>query len=222
MTSAVILTAPLQAGWACKKEEVLGGQVNEEAYIHRYNCQEGYANEMGSILFGSREASIKDILSDPESFEPQTLLSVALIFLGLMTVTFGTSVPSGMFMPTVLTGACLGGYVGKEFQRNLMPSVHPSDFAFLGASAFLNGKQVVVVPIEEKDHQVDIGSLMSKGVFAVFVDTPLSKTCNAFASLGLRHLPVLTPNGRVAGIITRDELSEDRITEVIGRKLKEN
>jgi H+/Cl- antiporter ClcA len=104
LTSAIMPTAPLQASWACKDvSEVLGDQSNEETYVHRYNCPEGYANEMGSILFGSREASIKDILSDPEAFEPNTLLTVGLIFLGLMTITFGTSVPSGMFMPTVLT-----------------------------------------------------------------------------------------------------------------------
>jgi predicted transcriptional regulator len=93
----------------------------------------------------------------------------------------------------------------------------------LGDRAILkdvDGKQVVYVPDKEKNQHVDIGSLMNKAAMSVATETPLSKTCNAFATLGLRHLPVLTPGGLVAGIITRQELSEERITAMMGKKLR--
>ena len=102
-TTLVMLALPLGASWACKEVEASSGA--EEAFKLRYNCPQGYYNEIGSLLFRSREESIKDILTDPASFEPETLLSSAGVFLGLMVVTFGISVPSGMFMPTVLVGA---------------------------------------------------------------------------------------------------------------------
>jgi chloride channel 7 len=144
ITSLVMLTLPLHASWACK--EIEEGD-SKEAFVHQYNCPPGYMNEIGSILFGSREESIKDILTDPTAFEPATLLSVALTFLPLMILTFGISVPTGMFMPIVLTGACLGGYAGIEFQRHFVDSVHPSDFALIGAAALLSGMQRNVVSL---------------------------------------------------------------------------
>jgi len=142
VTSILMLTLPLQASWACQDINIASGdEQNDGGFFDRYNCKSGQINEIGSLLFGSREESIKDVLTNPENFQPETLLSVGLLFLGLMIVTFGISIPSGMFMPTVLSGASLGGYAGLIFQQNFISSVHPSDFALIGAAAFLAGMQ---------------------------------------------------------------------------------
>jgi len=93
LTSVLMLTLPLQASWACQDINVTTSEGT--GFLHRYNCEAGQINEVGSLLFGSREESIKDILTNPENFEPETLLSVGLLFLGLMLVTFGISIPSG-------------------------------------------------------------------------------------------------------------------------------
>lgn len=148
LTSAIMLTLPLQASWACKEiQSVSSNQSSDDVVVHQYNCPPGHINEIGSILFGSREESIKEILTDPTAFEPESLLSVALVFFGLMCITFGTAIPTGMFMPAVLTGACLGGYLGVEFQNHVNSTVHPSDFALIGAAAFLSGMQRNVVSL---------------------------------------------------------------------------
>jgi H+/Cl- antiporter ClcA len=191
LTSAVMLTVPLRASWACKrltrkvaKQEILSAQ----AYVHRYNCHEKrYINEIGSILFGSREASIKDILTDPESFEPATLLTVAIVFLSLMTVTFGISVPSGMFMPTVLTGSCLGGYLGCEFQKHLISTVHPSDFALIGAAAFLSGMQRNVVSLCVILME---GTGQTKAIIPIIITVVCARSVGDFFSEGIYEIGI--------------------------------
>ena len=103
-------------------------EAEDEAFqfIHRYNCPQGEINELGSLLFGSREESIKDVLTDPSAFAPATLLTLGLLFLCLMIVTFGIALPTGMFMPSVLVGSSLGGFAGVLVKESYLPQVHPS------------------------------------------------------------------------------------------------
>ena len=81
------------------------------------------------------------ILSNPSAFKPQTLITVGVLFFILMVSTYGVSLPFGIFMPTILIGSSLGGYLGSFFDENLGRNVSPSTFALLGAAAFLSGIQ---------------------------------------------------------------------------------
>jgi CBS domain-containing protein len=83
----------------------------------------------------------------------------------------------------------------------------------------VRGKVVVYVPPSEKDFHVDIGCLMNRSAMSVSVDFPLSKTAKAFCTLGLRHLPVLTSGGLVAGMITRYELTDEEVNRATGFNL---
>lgn len=143
LTSILMIALALHFG-ICRPAE-----AEDEAFrfIHRYNCPPGEINELGSLLFGSREESIKDVLTDPAAFAPNTLLSLGLLFLCLMIVTFGVALPTGMFMPTVLVGSSFGGYAGLLIKENYLSQVHPSDFALIGAAAFLAGSQRNIVSL---------------------------------------------------------------------------
>jgi len=74
-----------------------------------------------------------------------SLLLAALVRFLQMTVTFGTGVPCGLFVPSLYTGACLGRCVGifvKWFYLYLgvpMAPVHPGVYAMVGAAAVLGG-----------------------------------------------------------------------------------
>ena len=46
-----------------------------------------------------------------------------------------------------MTGASLGGYAGLLIKKHYIPSVHPSDFALIGAAAFLAGSQRNIVSL---------------------------------------------------------------------------
>jgi len=117
--------------------------VDEESDLseHRFGCGKNQIDELGVILFGSRESAIKFILTDPTMFEPATLLSVGLLFFPLMTLTFGVNIPSGIFMPTMLVGASLGGVACIALNSALDLGLNSSTYALLGAAALLSGIQ---------------------------------------------------------------------------------
>lgn len=92
-------------------------------------CKPGEFNEMAYFLFGGRDAPIRAILSNPEQFDNQTLLSVGLSFLTLMVFTLGVALPTGIFMPTCLIGCTLGGFMGVKYKNWFTDEVSPSTFA---------------------------------------------------------------------------------------------
>jgi chloride channel 7 len=155
LTSAIQFSLPLICGWSCRDrseeswaDDAEGHNTDpnlaEEDFGNRFDCNTNQTNEMASIFFGSREEAIRNVLADPASFDVRTLLVVGLSFFSLLTITFGCSVPSGLFMPSILIGACLGGAFGVGIQNSgwvYGEGVEPSTFALVGAAAMLGGVQ---------------------------------------------------------------------------------
>lgn len=143
VTSAILFSVSLFAKWACKKEEdnLYKAEVTDNILSSQFNCKSGYYNEIFKILLGSREDAIRGILTNPLAYNPRTLFTVGTLFFTLMTITFGVSVPSGIFMPSILAGSALGGFAGICFQKYFIASLEPSTFALLGAAALLAGIQ---------------------------------------------------------------------------------
>ena len=52
---------------------------------------------------------------------------------------------------------------------------------------------------EELDTTIDLGEAMNRGPHVVMQDCPFSRAYKLFVGLGLRHLVVLGPQGRVVG-----------------------
>eukprot|EP00977_Amphora_coffeiformis_P014523 scaffold4079_cov167-Amphora_coffeaeformis.AAC.19 len=135
VTSLVLFHLPYLP-WACKKigaSDDMGGR--------RFFCQADEVNEMATIILGGRDDAIKRILTNPSQFQKRTLCTVGFAFFGLMTLTFGSSLPSGIFTPTVLSGAALGAAAGLYFQEHINPEITPATFALLGVAALLAGVQ---------------------------------------------------------------------------------
>jgi hypothetical protein len=62
--------------------------------------------------------------------------SLAVFFIanfGCIVLAFGTSVPSGLFMPSIMTGAAFGGLIGYELRSMMVGDrqwqVQPEDYA---------------------------------------------------------------------------------------------
>ena len=92
--------------------------------------------------FLGREEAIKNILKNPEEFDERTLLITGVLFLILLSFTFGSAIPSGIFMPTILIGSSLGGYAGLVLKRiPLYSDMSASTFSRVGAAALLGGIQ---------------------------------------------------------------------------------
>jgi H+/Cl- antiporter ClcA len=148
LTSILTYFVPLMK-WACRPidadDDLIADNDKElldawKFHAHQFNCPHAEINELATVFFGSREDAISDILTDPTQFHSYTLVAVGVIFFVLMTLTLGTSLPSGIFMPTFLIGSSLGGAAGIAFQ-GWIPELSPSTFALLGAAALLAGIQ---------------------------------------------------------------------------------
>uniref|UniRef100_A0A7S2XPI2 Chloride channel protein n=1 Tax=Attheya septentrionalis TaxID=420275 RepID=A0A7S2XPI2_9STRA len=152
LTSTLMFVLPIALKFTCKSsvgsdkfESAVDGKALSD--VNRFNCPSGQVNELGTIFFGSRDDAIKEILTDPSTFDERTLLTVGVVFFILMILTFGVSLPTGIFMPTVLIGSSLGGFAGLSFQRMFGDTISPSTFALLGAAALLTGLQRSTVSI---------------------------------------------------------------------------
>jgi len=79
------------------------------------------------------------ILSFVGSFNASTLGGFAPVYFLLATWTYGLYVPSGLFVPCILTGAAWGRLFGVSL-RSLFPKGtwgHPGSYALIGAAATL-------------------------------------------------------------------------------------
>ena len=150
LTSVVLFYLPTST-WACKviprnvPASILADYEMQEK--KRFFCPEGQINEMAAIMFGSRIAAIKDILADPTSYQQSTLFAVGSVFYILTLIAFGTCMPSGLFTPTILVGATLGGACGNLFNQFIDEDIFPSTFALLGVASMLAGIQRSTVSV---------------------------------------------------------------------------
>lgn len=108
----------------------------------QFFCEDGEYSAMGTLVFNTPEESIKSIFHMPEgSFNVSTLGVFAPIYLLLATWTYGLYVPSGLFVPCILTGAAWGRLFGVSL-RSVFPKGtwgHPGSYALIGAAATLGG-----------------------------------------------------------------------------------
>ncbi|CAE7532786.1 CLCN5 [Symbiodinium natans] len=84
---------------------------------------------------------------EEDSLDPSlvaTLLVAATIKFVQVTLTFGTGVPCGLFVPALYVGACLGRALGivaawANGFLGFAPAIHPGFYAMVGAASVLGG-----------------------------------------------------------------------------------
>ncbi|KAG1675714.1 H(+)/Cl(-) exchange transporter 7 [Nymphon striatum] len=144
-------------------------------YPVRLHCDEGSYNSLAAIWFQTPEAGVRSFFHDKigtelfkieSSFTPASVTVFCICYFLLSTWTYGVSVPSGLFIPCLLTGAAWGRLFGicmhnlfpneeclkiskeekyeKESQIILDFSIlqawaDPGKFALIGAAAQLGG-----------------------------------------------------------------------------------
>ncbi|KAK4474750.1 hypothetical protein MN116_001874 [Schistosoma mekongi] len=104
-------------------------------------CADNEFNSISSLLFSTPERSLRTLLHDPPMTYSISVLTIfVFVYYFLACITYGLSVPAGLFIPSLLIGAGWGRIIG-----NLMHAVDPvhfSDpgkFALIGAAAQLGG-----------------------------------------------------------------------------------
>ncbi|PIK56463.1 hypothetical protein BSL78_06626 [Apostichopus japonicus] len=106
-------------------------------------CGDGEYSASASLFFSTPEESVKTLFHAREgSISFLTLLPFCVIYFLLATLTYGLSIPSGLFIPCLLAGAAWGRLFGM-FLHYLSPTPEVFSacglYALIGAAAQLGG-----------------------------------------------------------------------------------
>ncbi|XP_062507663.1 H(+)/Cl(-) exchange transporter 7-like isoform X1 [Corticium candelabrum] len=106
-------------------------------------CKDGYYNAMASLFTATSEESIRVLFhAQPGAYNLATLGIFFCVYFLLACLTYGLGVPSGLFVPCILTGATFGRFVGVVVHLAFGNGAEWSDsgkYALIGAAAFLGG-----------------------------------------------------------------------------------
>ncbi|KAL7054479.1 hypothetical protein AAHC03_026078 [Spirometra sp. Aus1] len=104
-------------------------------------CADNEYNSIAALVFTTPEKSLHTLFHDPpDTFSPFALCMFLPYIFAITCLTFGLSVPAGLFIPSLLIGATWGRIIGNllnKFQPALFPD--PGKFALIGAAAQLGG-----------------------------------------------------------------------------------
>uniref|UniRef100_A0A8B9K5D8 Chloride channel 6 n=1 Tax=Astyanax mexicanus TaxID=7994 RepID=A0A8B9K5D8_ASTMX len=107
--------------------------------IRQFFCSNKTYNDMATLFFNPQEIAIHQLFHQDATFSPVTLSLFFVLYFLLSCWTYGVSVPSGLFVPSLLCGASLGRLVANVLKMNLGMHIYSGTFALIGAAAFLGG-----------------------------------------------------------------------------------
>ena len=100
---------------------------------------DSHFSDMETLSMNQNDKSVRLLFHSDLFFDEWALAwyGVALYFLAC--VTYGTNIPSGLFVPAIMIGAAFGRIAGQLIYQNGLGSVDPGTYALLGAAAILGG-----------------------------------------------------------------------------------
>uniref|UniRef100_H9GEA8 Chloride voltage-gated channel 6 n=1 Tax=Anolis carolinensis TaxID=28377 RepID=H9GEA8_ANOCA len=116
----------------------VASQVNSS--IKTFFCPNDTYNDMATLFFNPQESAILQLFHQEGTFSPVTLSLFFLLYFLLSCWTYGISVPSGLFVPSLLCGAAFGRLVANLLKSYIgLDHIYSGTFALIGAAAFLGG-----------------------------------------------------------------------------------
>lgn len=117
----------------------------------RFRCPDGQYNDLASLIFNVNDDVVRNLFSvgTANEFTYKALLIYMAQSYFLALITYGTPVPSGLFLPVMITGATYGRMAGM-IMRSLNSGLSELDeglYAVLGAASFLGGAMRMTVSI---------------------------------------------------------------------------
>ncbi|XP_072012538.1 H(+)/Cl(-) exchange transporter 6 [Engystomops pustulosus] len=108
--------------------------------IKTFFCPNNTYNDMATLFFNPQESAILQLFHQDGTFSPVTLSFFCCMYFLLSCWTFGMSVPSGLFVPSLLCGAAFGRLVANVLKSYLgLTHIYSGTYALIGAAAFLGG-----------------------------------------------------------------------------------
>ncbi|KAM2728516.1 hypothetical protein EV1_000003 [Malus domestica] len=128
-------------------ESVSCPTVGKSGNYKSFNCPSGYYNDLASLFLNTNDDAIRNLFST--STKKEFHISSLFIFFAaiycLGIITYGIAIPSGLFIPVILAGACYGRLVGRLFES--ISTLDTGLFALLGAASFLGGTMRMTVSL---------------------------------------------------------------------------
>ncbi|KAF7401475.1 hypothetical protein HZH68_007295 [Vespula germanica] len=117
------------------------GQDPTKFPIQMY-CKEGEYSAVAALWFQTPESSVRSLFHDPKGSHNDITLAIFIILYFILAVfTFGLSMSSGLFIPSLLIGSAWGRLIGSGLSK-ICPNcvvLDPGKYALLGAAAQLGG-----------------------------------------------------------------------------------
>lgn len=151
ITSACTIGLPwLGACTACIVEKCPTnlGSIGEFA---RFTCPDGQYNDLATLFFSTNDDVVRDLFSvgTNSKFEYKSLAVYLVSSYTLALVTYGTPIPSGLFLPIIMSGATYGRMLGisvKAWNKELS-ELDEGLYAVLGAASLLGGSLRVTMSL---------------------------------------------------------------------------
>ena len=139
-------TCPETASDACPRDE-----SHQSGNYLVFNCKgDKQYNDLATLFFNTQDGAIRSLLSTQNNMEysERTLLVYFVFFYFLAVITYGLSIPSGLFVPCILCGSSYGRLVGM-YVTGMHPrhSIDEGTYALLGAAGFLAGSTRMTVSL---------------------------------------------------------------------------
>ena len=131
--------------------------------LQRFACPPGQVSEGATVFYNSLDHTVKHLLHNLHNFSIWTCLGLFVTMWTLANITYGINVPSGMFIPAIITGGAMGRFVGEALHNSGYSAfvgswdIHAGVFALMGSAAMLGGitrmtVSIVVIIIECTDN----------------------------------------------------------------------
>ncbi|XP_052263703.1 H(+)/Cl(-) exchange transporter 7-like isoform X2 [Dreissena polymorpha] len=111
-------------------------------YPVQFFCPDGQYSSTAGLFFQTPESSAIHLFHDAEgTYRLETLGLFTVVFFVLAVWTYGLSIPSGLFIPSLLLGAAWGRLFGRSLQLIFPHAVwlDSGKYALIGAAAQLGG-----------------------------------------------------------------------------------
>ncbi|XP_074281155.1 putative chloride channel-like protein CLC-g [Silene latifolia] len=121
--------------------------IGRSGNFKKFQCAPSHYNDLASLIFNTNDDAIRNLFrhSTDTEFHGVTMLIFFVTCFFLSIISYGLVVPSGLFVPVIVTGASYGRYVGMLLDS--YTSLNHGLFAVLGAAAFLGGSMRMTVSL---------------------------------------------------------------------------
>jgi len=194
-----------------------------------FRCKPGKEyNEVASLIFTEPDIAIKQLFhfreagaDDVSTFSSGALFMFFIPYIMLATLTYGIAVPSGLFVPSLLSGAAFGrlfGHLLHKLDHTSGTFADSGTYALMGAAAVLGGMarmtiSLTVILLEATGDMQYVLPLMITLMAARFTGNVFNEGLYDI-HIHLKHIPFLEPD--VPSVAERNEIVSGQVmsTEV--------